>query len=46
MNGFQTVLVGILIPLVGTTAGAAAVLLMKRDISDVVQKVLLGLRQV
>ena len=42
MNDFPTALAGILIPLAGTTAGAAAVLFMKRNISDAVQKALLG----
>ena len=35
-------LLGILIPLVGTSAGAACVFLMKKNLSGIVQKALLG----
>lgn len=42
MSDLTTAIIGILIPLAGTTAGAAAVLFMKRDISDALQKILLG----
>ena len=35
-------LIGILIPFIGTTAGAACVYFMKNKMNDLVQKVLLG----
>lgn len=38
----STVLVGIMIPFIGTTIGSALVFLLKNKISDYIQKVLLG----
>ena len=35
-------LIGILIPFIGTTAGAACVIFMKNDIKPLLQKILLG----
>lgn len=38
----MNVLIGILIPLIGTTLGAACVFIMKKEMSPLVNKVLLG----
>ena len=42
MNQFWTILIGLAIPLAGTTLGAAMVFVMKREMSAGLQKALLG----
>lgn len=41
----MTIFWGLIIPFIGTTAGAACVLFMKNELKPVIQKALLGLRQ-
>ena len=38
----KNILIGLLIPFVGTTLGSAMVLLMKKEMNQLLQKILLG----
>ena len=42
MNNFQIILIGILIPFLGTTLGSGMVFFMKKEMSPTLQKLLLG----
>ena len=42
MNMDQNTLLGVLIPFVGTTAGAACVFFLKNELKPIIQKTLLG----